>query len=48
MLGAHILGGLLAGGMARRSPGLNGALSAALGPVLLVARPTSPSSSFTT
>jgi hypothetical protein len=37
VLGAHILGGLVAGSMARRSPGLNGALSAALCPVLLVA-----------
>lgn len=37
VLGAHILGGLLAGGAARRSPGLNGALSGALCPVLLVA-----------
>ncbi len=37
VLGAHVLGGGLAGRMARRSPGLNGALSAALCPVLLVA-----------
>lgn len=37
VLGAHVLGGLVAGGMAHRSAGLNGALSAALCPVLLVA-----------
>lgn len=37
VLGEHVLGGGLAGGMARRSPGLNGALSAAMCPVLLVA-----------
>ena len=35
--GAHALGGALAGVMARRSPEVNGALSAALCPVLLVA-----------
>ena len=37
VLGAHVLGGFVAGGAAGRSPGLNGALSALLCPVLYVA-----------
>lgn len=36
VLGAHTLGGLVAGGLVRRSPGLNGALSALLCPILVI------------